>query len=80
MQSEEARYIKKRVKSGNIDVHPTEKALLVNYELEAIILGENGKPMIGDKKGCQKTIRLKSLGPDTDCQSLAKESENKRIL
>ncbi|KAI5712420.1 hypothetical protein M8J75_008202 [Diaphorina citri] len=73
MQSEEARYIKKRVKSGNIDVHPTEKALLVNYELEAIILGENGKPMIGDKKGCQKTIRLKSLGPDTDCQSLAKE-------
>uniref|UniRef100_A0A8D8M8X6 Kinesin-associated protein 3 n=1 Tax=Cacopsylla melanoneura TaxID=428564 RepID=A0A8D8M8X6_9HEMI len=73
MQSEEAKYIKKRVKSGTIDVHPTEKALIVNYELEALILEENGKPMIGDKKECQKTIRLKSLGPDTNCQLLAKE-------
>lgn len=73
MQSEEARFIKKRVKSGTIDVHPTEKALIVHYELEAIIIGENGKPMIGDKKECQKTIHLKSLGSNTNCQLLAKE-------
>ena len=54
MQTEDAKYLKKRVKTGSIDVHPTEKALLVNYELEATILGELGDPMLGDKKVCGK--------------------------
>ena len=42
--------LNRKVKSGAIDVHPTEKALVVNYELEAVILGELGDPMHGDKK------------------------------
>ena len=41
-----------------MDVHPTEKALVVNYELEAIILGEMGDPMIGERKECQKVYVL----------------------
>lgn len=40
----------RKIKSGAIDVHPTEKALVVNYELEAVILGELGDPMHGDKR------------------------------
>ena len=44
----------RKVKGGNIDVHPTEKALVVNYELEATILGELGDPMLGERKECQK--------------------------
>ena len=44
----------RRVKAGSIDVHPTEKAIVVNYELEATILGEMGDPMLGEKKECQK--------------------------
>ena len=43
-----------KVKGGSIDVHPTEKALVVNYELEATILGEMGDPMLGERKECQK--------------------------
>ena len=35
------------------------QALVVNYELEATILGELGDPMLGDRKECQKIIRLK---------------------
>ena len=35
---------------GSLDVHPTEKALVVNYELEATILGQLGDAMLGDKK------------------------------
>jgi hypothetical protein len=31
-------------------VHPTEKALIVNYDVEALILGELGDPMLGDRK------------------------------
>ena len=29
----DAKYLKRKVKAGPLDVHPTEKALVVNYEL-----------------------------------------------
>ena len=29
----DAKYLKRKVKAGSLDVHPTEKALVVNYEL-----------------------------------------------
>ncbi|XP_069823490.1 kinesin-associated protein 3 isoform X2 [Dendropsophus ebraccatus] len=73
MQSEDARYLKRKVKGGNIDVHPTEKALVVHYEVEATILGELGDPMLGERKECQKIIRLKSLNANTDISSLARK-------
>lgn len=73
MQSEDARYLKRRVKAGNIDVHPTEKAIVVSYEVEATILGEMGDPMLGEKKQCQKVIRLHSLNESTDIETLAHE-------
>lgn len=44
----------RKVKGGAIDVHPTELALIVNYEVEATILGELGDPMLGEKKKYQK--------------------------
>ena len=69
----DARYLKRKVKAGSLDVHPTEKALVVNYELEATILGELGDPMLGDRKECQKIIRLKSLCYSTDITALANE-------
>ena len=59
--NKDAKYLKRKVKAGSLDVHPTEKALVVNYELEATILGELGDPMLGERKECQKVIRLKSL-------------------
>lgn len=44
------------MKGGTIDVHPNENALVVNYELEAVILGEMGEPMMGERKECQKVL------------------------
>ncbi|KAK6194648.1 hypothetical protein SNE40_000246 [Patella caerulea] len=73
LQPEDARYLKRKVKGGSIDVHPTEKALVVNYELEATILGELGDPMLGERKECQKIIRVKGLNENSDLSSLAKE-------
>lgn len=46
--------LNRKVKGGNIDVHPSEKALIVHYEVEATILGEMGDPMLGERKECQK--------------------------
>uniref|UniRef100_A0A2K5YH27 Kinesin associated protein 3 n=1 Tax=Mandrillus leucophaeus TaxID=9568 RepID=A0A2K5YH27_MANLE len=63
----------RKVKGGNIDVHPSEKALIVQYEVEATILGEMGDPMLGERKECQKIIRLKSLNANTDITSLARK-------
>ncbi|KFQ37008.1 Kinesin-associated protein 3, partial [Mesitornis unicolor] len=63
----------RKVKGGNIDVHPSEKALIVHYEVEATILGELGDPMLGERKECQKIIRLKSLNANTDIASLARK-------
>ncbi|XP_053806438.1 kinesin-associated protein 3 isoform X5 [Vidua macroura] len=63
----------RKVKGGNIDVHPSEKALIVHYEVEATILGEMGDPMLGERKECQKIIRLKSLNANTDIGSLARK-------
>ncbi|XP_032854494.1 kinesin-associated protein 3 isoform X1 [Tyto alba] len=73
MQGEDARYLKRKVKGGNIDVHPSEKALIVHYEVEATILGEMGDPVLGERKECQKIIRLKSLNANTDIASLARK-------
>ncbi|XP_076685472.1 kinesin associated protein 3 isoform X2 [Andrena cerasifolii] len=70
---DEAKFLKRKVRSGTLDVHPTEKALVVNYDVEALILGELGDPMLGDRKECQKIIRLKSLNADTNVSMLAKE-------
>ncbi|PVD22006.1 hypothetical protein C0Q70_17809 [Pomacea canaliculata] len=63
----------RKVKGGSIDVHPTEKALVVNYELEATILGEMGDPMLGERKECQKIIRVKNLHENSDLTALARE-------
>ncbi|XP_071948132.1 kinesin-associated protein 3-like [Antedon mediterranea] len=73
MQVEDARYLKRKVKGGSIDVHPTEKALVVNYELEATILGELGDEMLGERKECQKIIRVRSLNSTTNIGSLSRE-------
>jgi len=73
MSSDDAKYLKKRVRAGSLDVHPSEKALIVHYELEATILGESGDPMLGERKHCQKVIRLRSLHPKTDVAALAEE-------
>ncbi|GLD67205.1 kinesin-associated protein 3a [Lates japonicus] len=72
-QAGDPRYLKRRVKGCTLDVHPTEKALVVQYEVEATILGELGDPMVGERKECQKIIRLKSLNASTDTSSLARK-------
>lgn len=80
MVDSDAKYLKRKVKAGALDVHPTEKALVVNYEVEATILGQLGDPMLGDSKECQKIIRIKSLDEATDIAALAREVISKSKL
>ncbi|XP_034038856.1 kinesin-associated protein 3-like isoform X2 [Thalassophryne amazonica] len=70
---DDACYLKRKVVVGSLDVHPTDKALVVHYEVEARILGESGGHMLGERKEGQKIIRVKSLSPSTDVGLLAKK-------
>ncbi|KAJ3038924.1 Kinesin-associated protein 3, partial [Rhizophlyctis rosea] len=69
--------LKKKIIPGHIDVHPTDMALIVHYTVQASILGEDGAPVAGDRKSMQKIIRLKSLHPQSDLSSLAREVVSK---
>uniref|UniRef100_A0A1A9WCC8 Uncharacterized protein n=1 Tax=Glossina brevipalpis TaxID=37001 RepID=A0A1A9WCC8_9MUSC len=40
----------RRWKGGSIEPHPTDKALIVNYQLEATVFGDPNNPMLGEKK------------------------------
>uniref|UniRef100_A0A8C1Y165 Kinesin-associated protein 3b n=1 Tax=Cyprinus carpio TaxID=7962 RepID=A0A8C1Y165_CYPCA len=56
-------------KTGDIDVHPTEKALVVYYEVEASILRETCNARHEEKK----YIQLRSLSASTDISALARK-------
>ncbi|XP_058653620.1 kinesin-associated protein 3b isoform X3 [Onychostoma macrolepis] len=73
MQPDESQYLQRKCRTGDIDVHPTEKALVVYYEVEASILGEAGNARHEEKKECQKIIRLRSLNASTDVSALARK-------
>ena len=68
---EDARYLKKKIKPGVIDVHPTENTIIINFEVEATILGDAGIAMLGENKSCQKAIRIKNLNSNTDIKRLS---------
>jgi hypothetical protein len=70
---DEPRFLKRRVIPGSIDVHPTERALVVNYQVEATLLGDYGDPMMGEHKECQKKIRVNGLDAGTDIATLAQQ-------
>lgn len=40
----------RRWKGGQIEPHPTDKALIVNYQLEAAVFGEPNNPMVEEKR------------------------------
>eukprot|EP00050_Salpingoeca_kvevrii_P021998 m.119622 g.119622 ORF g.119622 m.119622 type:complete len:749 (-) comp9559_c0_seq2:85-2331(-) len=70
---EQARYLKRKVRAGRIDVHPTDDAIVVHYEVEALILDDVGEPMIGERKQGEKVIRLKSLNSATNIGAMAQQ-------
>lgn len=64
--------IQRNVRNCELDVHPTEKALVVRYEVEAVVLADDG-PALEQSRSCQKLIRVKSINATTDMTALARE-------
>ncbi|RKO93016.1 kinesin-associated protein-domain-containing protein, partial [Blyttiomyces helicus] len=67
----------RKIIPGAIDVHPTDSAIIVNYTVQATILGENGQPVVGDRKVMQKVIRVKALHANSNLAALAQEVVDK---
>lgn len=70
---EKSQYVKRRIKFDSVDVHPIEKALVVFYRIEAILLSQEGEAVAGEKRESQKLIKVQSLNSSTDVNGLAKE-------
>jgi hypothetical protein len=61
----EPKHMKRKVKSGAIELDPEDRAIIVNYEVEATVLGDLGEAMQVERKAHQKKIRLKTLNEHT---------------
>lgn len=57
MEGGEAKYMRKKVKTGEMEVDLEAKAIIVNYEVEATVLGQNGESMLTEKKNNQKRFQ-----------------------
>ncbi|KAI9356221.1 kinesin-associated protein-domain-containing protein [Zopfochytrium polystomum] len=64
---------KRKITLGPIDVHPTESAVVVTYYVQYLMPGEDGIPVLSEKRPMQKIIRVKSLGPQSNLTTMAKE-------
>ncbi|KFM69323.1 Kinesin-associated protein 3, partial [Stegodyphus mimosarum] len=58
-------YLQRYIRFQSLDVHPTQNALVVNYDVEPNMLAHLGDMVMKDSRECQKLVRLR--GPfETD--------------
>ena len=77
MQDSEARYMRRKVKAGLIEVDHADCAIVVHYEVEATVLGDLGEPIVAERQDNTKRIKLKTLNENTNIPRLAQEMVEK---
>ncbi|KAG0428550.1 hypothetical protein HPB47_024473 [Ixodes persulcatus] len=65
--------VQRTVRHCTLDVHPSEPALVVRYELDAAVQDPLGDPLLERSRECRRTVRLRGLDDATDLASLARE-------
>ncbi|KAF5288020.1 hypothetical protein FQA39_LY15549 [Lamprigera yunnana] len=73
MDPENAKFLRTNRRPGTLDVHSTLNAIVLNYELEVEILGEDDNVIYGEKRNLKKIIELPMLSTRTDCNAIARE-------
>ena len=69
----EAKYMRRKVKAGQIEADHEECSIVVHYEVEATVLGELGEPIVAERQENTKRIKLKTLSENTNIPRLAEE-------
>ena len=72
-------YMKRKVRPGRIELDYDNSSLLVNYEVEATVLGDDGEKMKTETAQRQKKIKL-TLNENTDVKRLAEQVVSKAKL
>lgn len=49
-----ALYAPRAITEGQLDVHPTLSAIVVHYQMDAVVVSVYGEPMVADRKECRK--------------------------
>eukprot|EP00736_Rhodelphis_marinus_P004081 Rmarinus@m.28118 len=73
MSLDNARYMKKKITAGDLQIDPLQNHLIVNYEVEATILGDFGEPLRKETKASQKRIKIKKIDENSNIPVLAQE-------
>jgi hypothetical protein len=58
---------------GPLDVHPSQSAIVVHYDIEALVVNEYGEVAVADRKSAQKVINVKGLNSSSDVKVVARE-------
>ncbi|EGD78885.1 hypothetical protein PTSG_11792 [Salpingoeca rosetta] len=74
---DQPRYVMRKVNTIGLDVHPTDSAIVVYYEIDASIIGEDQREIVGDVNTCQKIIRIPALSNSSKIPALAEQIMHK---
>ncbi|KAI3384101.1 hypothetical protein SNEBB_006454 [Seison nebaliae] len=55
------KFLKKITRGGEVEVHPVEDALIVEYTIEATLLDDNDREILSEVRDTSKVIRLHNL-------------------
>ncbi|GFT45194.1 kinesin-associated protein 3 [Nephila pilipes] len=70
-QQDEEQYIQRFVRFQSLDVHPTQRALVVNYDVDPNMLAQLGDFMMKESRQSQKVVRIKGSFDTDEIRTLA---------
>ncbi|GIX80193.1 kinesin-associated protein 3 [Caerostris darwini] len=68
---DEEQYIQRYVRFQSLDVHPTQRALVVNYDVDPNMLAQLGDFMMKESRQSQKVVRIKGSFDTDEIRTLA---------
>ncbi|GFH09314.1 uncharacterized protein HaLaN_04424, partial [Haematococcus lacustris] len=69
--------VKKKIKPGQMELHPEELAIVVNYEVQEIQTQPDGTQQLLNREQTNKKITVKSLNESSNVAQLAQEIVDK---
>ena len=71
--AESPRYVKKKIKAGELSLDLEDNVIIVNYEVEATVLSDFGDEIRKDRKKHAKRITITRLDVNTNVPKLTEE-------
>lgn len=69
--SDEEQYIQRFIRFQSLDVHPTKRAIIVNYDVDPSVMAQMGDFMLKESRECQKLVHVKGAFSTDEIKDLA---------